>query len=100
MDDGAVGLWDLIRDARKAFPTDGALNRTCADIARHSPVVEQFIRLGEQVRSTVNNAHGVDIITNMLHSYMQDTAGLVLGPLYVDPFLRWIAREFAHKRAS
>lgn len=89
----AVGLYEMIVDARSTFPTVVSLNSTCSALAAGRSVRE-WIRLGHVVRTSVNGAHGRAIITNMLHSYAQDTIGLVLGPLYVDPFLRWVVAMF------
>jgi hypothetical protein len=86
-------LASLIETGRKSFPADDVLKTKCTSIST-SQLVGQFITLGEnvsfcvcvfhscifclimcfvlfQVRSDVNRAHGADIITNMLHSYVQ-----------------------------
>ncbi len=85
-EDNAPGLHDKIREARRQFPE----GLRCG--AEPGPVFAPFVQLGQQVRRIARTASSLAVTSMLMSGYIQDCSELLLGPLDVDPFLRWLAK--------
>ena len=81
----APGLHEKIKEARRHFPQ--GLQCGTEPGASFAP----FVQTGLQVRRMARAASSLAVTSILMNGYIQDCAELLLGPLDVDPFLRWLA---------
>jgi hypothetical protein len=83
-DANAPGLHDKIREARRQF----AEGLQCG--AEPGTTFAPFVQIGQQVRRVARTASSLAVTSMLMSGYIQDCSELLLGPLDMDPFLRWL----------
>ncbi len=86
LDDGnAPGLFDKIKEARRQF----SASTRCEDEAAYTA----FAVAGRQARRLAKSATNLAFTSMLMNGYLQEVTELLLGPLDVDPFLRWLQQH-------